>query len=383
MNKIISIISIIILVSCNFSNDPRNNSWKYKAAIESSKNIKNIVYAYSETTPVVAQIDEDSADDPAIWINQNNREKSTIIGTNKVKGLSVYSLEGKLKYTYPIGKVNNVDIRYNCKFFNSKMDIVACSNRSYNSIDFFKVDTLNGALIKLKVDNNIVPRDIVNEVYGFCLHKDIITKKLYAFVNSKAGTVVQYHVKEENNNLHLENVRVIKMSDQTEGMVADDENSILYVGEEQKGIWKFSTNPKNKMQIFLKQSAPNQNNIVDDIEGLSIYYTQNGDGYLIASSQGNFSYAVFERKGDNKYVGSFKINAKEIDAVEETDGIDVVNIPMGDKYPNGFLVVQDGFNYDKDSLKSQNFKIIKWEHVATSFTRNLKIDNTYKDWINL
>ncbi|MBK7342416.1 MAG: phytase [Saprospiraceae bacterium] len=46
---------------------------------------------------------------------------------------------------------------------------------------------------------------------------------------------------------------------------------------------------------------------------------------MIASSQGNFSYAVFERTGDNRYVGSFKITASDrIDGAEETDGLDIV-----------------------------------------------------------
>jgi hypothetical protein len=39
--------------------------------------------------------------------------------------------------------------------------------------------------------------------------------------------------------------------------------------------------------------------------------------------------------------------------------------------------VQDGFNYDGDSLKTQNFKLVPWEDIAALMEPNLLIDNTY------
>ena len=85
---------------------------------------------------------------------------------------------------------------------------------------------------------------------------------------------------------------------------------------------------------------------------------------LLASSQGNFSYAVFARSGDNEYLGSFKIvESDQIDGAEETDGIEVSPTAFGEKFPSGILVVQDGFNYEGDSLKPQNFKIVDWREI--------------------
>jgi myo-inositol-hexaphosphate 3-phosphohydrolase len=109
-----------------------------------------------------------------------------------------------------------------------------------------------------------------------------------------------------------------------------------------------------------------------DIEGLSIYDTGNGSGYILASSQGDSSYAVFDREGDNPYLGSFVIGDNgPIDQANESDGLDVVNANLGTKYPSGLLVVQDGANepqavfQDEEELenKSTNFKFVSWESV--------------------
>jgi 3-phytase len=155
---------------------------------------------------------------------------------------------------------------------------------------------------------------------------------------------------------------------QTEGMVADDEIGILYVGEEKAGIWKFDAEPDGSTEgKFISNSSEDNPNIKYDVEGLTIYATDSINGFLVASSQGNFSYAVFERLGENKYIGSFRITDGSIDGVEETDGLDITTVALPG-FPNGMLVVQDGYNYDGRKKKSQNFKYISWEEIGKVLT---------------
>ncbi len=62
------------------------------------------------------------------------------------------------------------------------------------------------------------------------------------------------------------------------------------------------------------------------MEGVGLYDLGGGRGYLVVSSQGNNSYAVYRREGDNAYLGSFSViadPAKGIDGISETDGLDV------------------------------------------------------------
>jgi 3-phytase len=66
---------------------------------------------------------------------------------------------------------------------------------------------------------------------------------------------------------------------------------------------------------------------------------------LIASSEGDNSYAVYTRTGDNAYLGAFRIvDGKGIDGSSDTDGIDVTTANLGSAFPRGLFVAQDGSN---------------------------------------
>ncbi|MEL7228155.1 MAG: phytase, partial [Cyanobacteria bacterium J06576_12] len=175
---------------------------------------------------------------------------------------------------------------------------------------------------------------------------------------------------------------------QSEGIVVDQELGFLYVAlEEEVGILKYSAEPNGGDDFRVVQPV-DADYLTPDIEGLNIYYGADGEGYLIANSQGDSSYAVFNREGPNEYLGSFVVgDSGDIDQVNESDGLDVVNGPLGSAFPNGLLVLQDGANdpqnvvEDDEELEnnSTNFKFVPWDSVATSFDDPLDIDTTSYD----
>lgn len=65
-----------------------------------------------------------------------------------------------------------------------------------------------------------------------------------------------------------------------------------------------------------------------------------------ASSQGDDSFALYGREPgeDNEYEGGLRVTAasRTLDGAEECDGAAVLDAPLGARYPNGLLVVQDG-----------------------------------------
>jgi 3-phytase len=103
---------------------------------------------------------------------------------------------------------------------------------------------------------------------------------------------------------------------------------------------------------------------VSDVEGLGIYQL-NEQRFLVASSQGNNSYAVFALDDNQRYLGSFQIGmnlAKRVDGVSETDGLEIISLPLGADYPKGLLVVQDGHNVMPSD--QQNFKLVNAEKIV-------------------
>ena len=85
---------------------------------------------------------------------------------------------------------------------------------------------------------------------------------------------------------------------------------------------------------------------------------------MIASSQGDNSFNLYNRQNPYNYIGSFKIgHSLDIDNVSDTDGIDVTNINLGTNYKKGLFVVQDGTNDGAEIVERQNFKYVSFEDV--------------------
>lgn len=345
----------------------------FKPVIKSEMNsliaIHNVV-ASAETDPVPQGEKDDAADDPAIWIHQAYPDSSRIVGTDKKGGLAVYNLNGKELGYYADGLMNNIDIRYSYELNNRSVDVLAASNRSGNTIDLYSIDK-NGILKKNY--KRQLKTEMTDEVYGLCMYKSNKSGKFYVFINNKSGDVEQWELFTNGNLLDGTIVRKLKVPTQVEGMVADDENATLFVGEEDTGIWKFNAEPDASVlgTLIAFSSEEDNLNIKFDIEGLAIYNLDMGKGYLIASSQGNNSYAVFSRETPYKYLGSFSIVDGIVDGVESTDGLDVTNVPLGKNFPKGLLVVQDGSNNDKGKAAPQNFKLVPWDSVAVKFLPQL------------
>jgi 3-phytase len=150
---------------------------------------------------------------------------------------------------------------------------------------------------------------------------------------------------------------------QTEGCVADDEFGYFYVGEEDIGIWKYGAEPDAGAERILVDSTGSTGHLVLDVERLTISYSANSTGYLLASSQGNSSFAAYKREGGNDYVKTFKIEpGSGIDRVEQTDGIDVTTMDLGPNFPSRAFIAQDG----KNDNGYQNFKLVPYQRIFPS-----------------
>lgn len=315
----------------------------------------------AETSPIGTV--GDAADDPAIWVNHRNPGSSLIVGTNKKAGLSVFSLDGKLLNHFDVGRINNVDIRQGFPLGTDTVDLVAGSNRTDNTLLVMTIDSAGmiRPVLKTPIHSSL------EEVYGFCLYHDLRSNRFFAIVNGKSGEVEQWELLDAGNGqVEAKLARIFAVDGQPEGCVADDEMGFIYLGEENRGVWKFEASPEGSQRGVMIDTV-GKGRLVADVEGVALWYGLNGQGYLIVSSQGNNTYAVYEREGDNRYLGSFQITDGDLaDGVAETDGIEAISVPLGAAYPNGVFIAQDGFNTENGTEANQNFKIVDWQKIATA-----------------
>jgi 3-phytase len=353
--NIFKTISLLFIITISFSSCKNDKKTQIKYNIKSVK----AIIADAETKPVASK--NDAADDACIWINPKDILKSTIIGTNKKEGLIVYNLDGEELYPYKLGKMNNVDIRNGFILNGQKVSVVTATNRTLNTIAILIVKP-TGEL------EEIAARPILSnlkEIYGLAMYKSPKSNKFYVFVVGKSGGVEQWVLFAKNNKIDAKIVRNLLLNSIGEGIVADDFHKKVYIGEENRALWKFDAEPK-AFNTKIKVASTTDLNMKEDFEGVTLYDAGNGKGYIILSSQGNNSYAVFDRI-TNKYQGSFSLkDGKSIDGTNDTDGIDVTSFAFGKKYPNGFFIAQDGTNTDGKDTLNQNFKIVDWTKISKS-----------------
>jgi 3-phytase len=193
---------------------------------------------------------------------------------------------------------------------------------------------------------------------------------------------------------------------QVEGMAVDQEEHVLYAAQEDVGLWRIDLDDEEFETPQLVDrvreygtpwtyDAEEEECVLDtandpgfggqhlsaDAEGAAVYHAADGTGYVLASSQGDDTFAVYERDGDNDYVGSFAVtDSAATDGVQHSDGSTVVNVPLGANYSKGLLVTHDGEATPGDGdREGTNFKLTRWDAVAGAFPRPLTIDTTSFD----
>jgi len=305
----------------------------------------------------------DAADDPAIWVHPENPELSVIIGTQKRHGIEVYDLAGNLLQSRADGRINNVDLRYGFSLSGKAVAVVAGSNRSTDSISIYRVDTKSRNLTD--VADGVIPTGMIDP-YGACMYRSATTGLYYVFINDTDGLVRQWQLVDNGRGkIAATLAREFNVGSQTEGCVADDETGDFYIGEEDVGIWKYSAEPDGGEDRVLVDGVDGNGHLTSDVEGLAIYYGDDGAGYLVASNQGADSYALYDRAGENRFIGIFHVVADDvtgIDGASETDGLDVSSAYLGPDFPGGVFVAQDGRNITPE--ERQNFKLVPWQRIS-------------------
>jgi len=329
------------------------------------------VAATVETTPVPSS--GDAADDMVVWVHPTTPSASIVIGTDKHAGLAVYDLTGSQLQFLPDGDLNNVDLRYGFRLGSAEVALVTSGERSQDRLACYAVDANQRRLYNVAAH----PIPLGFQVYGCCMYHSHVTGDYYFFCNSDGGHVEQWHLF-DNGTGHVDalRVRTFEVGSITEGCVCDDENGWLYISEENVGIWRYGAEPgAGPTRVQIDNTGPT-GHLAADVEGLAIYYTAGGGGCLLASSQGNSRYVVYDRAAPNAYRLTFQIAANAalgIDAVSDTDGIDVVNLGLGPAFPSGCFLAQDGTN----TGGNQNFKLVPWQSIANSVSPPLPIDTLY------
>ena len=320
------------------------------------------VAATVETAPVASA--GDAADDPAVWVNVTDPSASLILATDKRRGLVVYDLAGVERQFIARGRLNNVDLRRGVRLANAgsnagsttETTLAAATNRTTQSLDVFEVSAEGHVTFRLEQPI------AMDDPYGICMMR-ADDGSASVFVNDKSGEYQQWQLTRAGELAPLL-VASFALDSQPEGCVVDDRTGMLYAGEEAHGVWMMPADGRRAGEKKLIDRV-GAGALVADVEGMSIYAKDAGRSFLVVSSQGDDSFAVYHIEDAHRYLGSFRVADHPqlpIDGVQETDGLDIAAHAMGEQFPQGVVVVQDDDN--RLPPDNQNFKLIDWREVA-------------------
>ncbi|MEL6521584.1 MAG: phytase [Pseudomonadota bacterium] len=310
-------------------------------------------------------------DDPAIWENPDDPAASLVITAMKEGGLRVYDLQGQeLSRLEPEGiRYNNVEVIAD---FNGR-PVAVVSDRANDTVAIFDISA-DGTLTEVTSPN--IPASIFGvddgeaTAYGLAAYSDESADVIW-ITQADGANLAQLRLTEDETGVGYELVKTVTLpvadgddptDYQSEGIAIDAETGIGYVGVEgELGLLSFDG-------TF--GGSDGFNTIADfdtgffeaDIEGVAIHYEEDGEGLIIVSSQGDATFAVFDR-ASTEYLGSFAIRGEgDIDGVEESDGLAIFSGSLPG-WENGLLVTQDGSNEpvvvfgDPEDGELQNFNV--------------------------
>ncbi|WP_432557580.1 phytase [Granulicoccus sp. GXG6511] len=324
------------------------------------------------------------------------------------------------------GRYNNVDIAYGIQLGDRTVDLAVASDRYNDTLRFFVIDPAGSRAATPLTEVTAAGYDWLfvrsqaeledeTTAYGLAIWQPAKGEGAYAVVTQEGRTnlavaeilpqadgTVAYRVVRE---LRLPGTFTLPngttwtpceepgVDPQFEGVTVDNANGVLYAAQEDVGLWRIDLEGKKAPVLIDKvtdfgiqrtydaaadeclpnpgqptvENNPFGGNITADAEGVDLYYGQGNTGYVILASQGSDEFLVYQRQGNNKLLGTFRVGASsDIDEVNGSDGLAVTNRPVGD-FRQGLLVVHDephtGAGVDEDQDPT-NFHFVQWSDVA-------------------
>ncbi len=327
------------------------------------------------------------ADDIAFWIHPTDASQSLIIATQKNAGYSIYDVDGKTLLDGLPGdnRYNNVDVMYDFSLNGETIDIAVFSDRNNNKFAIWKIQATTPYIVDITdyTSDELFDAEELGEdtAYGEGVYKSPVSGKFYAFATQNdTWNVAQFELVANGDTIGWTKVRDITLEaddddKHAEGIVVDQEYGKAYIAQEEVGVYIMDAEPGDTpADLALTEDdlliEEGDNGMVEDLEGMTIYYKDDGEGYVFLSSQGNSSYGVFDRTDtatENSFLTSFAIvhNMEDVDGSQHTDSMDVTNIGLSDVFPNGVFIVQDGTDSETDPDDvGTNFKWVAWEKIA-------------------
>jgi 3-phytase len=303
-------------------------------------------------------------DDPAIWVPRDAPDRALILGTDKVEtngALYVFGLDGAVRQTIgPLDRPNNVDIEYGFDLNGTPTDIAVVTERKQHRLRVYRIRPDGSGLDDLAPDGVPVLDGAVDdyaEPMGIALYKRPADGRVFAIVAPKTGDATDYLWQYE---LHADPATGLVSAalarrfgqfsrigpepgdvGEIEAVVVDDALGYVYYSDERFGIRKYAADPAAP-DAGRELAAFGRDGYLGDREGLAIFETGPGTGYIVSSDQvaGGTRVILYPREGTAGNPHAHPALRTVPTESDETDGLEVTAARLPG-FPNGLLVMMN------------------------------------------
>jgi 3-phytase len=317
------------------------------------------VPAAAETTPLSSP--GATAADAAVWVDSTDPAASLVVGAGGGDGLDVYDLAGnRVQHSDRPVAARSVDLRSGFPLGGRVVDLVAAAGRG---IAFFAVEPARRRLVD--VSARVWPAPYAGG--GICLYHSDSSERFYAFTADPDGFVTQWELLDRDGLVDVRRVRGFQVGSAAQGCVADDDLGRLYVSERRVGVWEYGAEPHTSAAARnLVDRVGDEGHLSADVGGLAIARQPGRRGYLLVSSQGDSSFAVYRRQA-HPFLGRVEVGGSSAaDGCSGTVGIEAAAVALGSAFPFGLFVCGDADNAVPGPAGAPNFKYVRLEGVLAA-----------------
>jgi 3-phytase len=316
------------------------------------------------------------ADDPAIWVHPGDPARSLIVATNKEAAprgaLVVFGLDGQIRQTIAgIDRPNNVDIETGFPLAGARAAIAVATERYRRRLRVFRIDGDTGRLEDVSSGGGIPVLEARagrgREPMGIALYQRAGDGAVFAIVSPKEGPkqnyLEQYRLLEDGAG-RVKGVKVREFghfsgAGEIEAVAVDDELGYVYYADEHAAIRKYHADPDHP-EAARELAAFGTAGYRGNREGIAIYATGEGRGYLVTTDQirGGSRFLIYRREGRPGAPHDHGEPAVFATAADSTDGIEATAAPLGARFPRGLLAVMNS--------QGRNFLFYRWEDVEAA-----------------
>lgn len=312
---------------------------------------------------VVTESVRHDTDDPAIWIDPVDPARSLVIGTDKDTDGALYAfdLAGRVVRTVrDLRRPNNVDIATGFRLGGREVALAVTTEREARRLRVFTVPDLEavdrGNLVVFNGDPHRAPM-------GVALYRRPRDGALFAIVGGKSGPtegyLAQYRLEDDGTGkVAMSLVRhfgAYSGRKEVEAIAVDAELGYVYYSDEQVGVRKYAADPEAaeaNRELALFATA----GFAADHEGIAIYRTGPGTGYLVISDQQANALQFFPREGTAGRPHDHPALAKVPVAALECDGCEVTTAALPG-FPGGLFVAMS---------TDRTFHFYAWNDLAAA-----------------